>query len=126
MNRAHPEHDLQRRIVRMLNTGILRPGVFWTAINPLPGRDVVSGAQAKQLGVVAGVPDLVFVYRGYSLWVELKADKRGRLSTVQQAAHLKLTGALDHAGAVVTITSTSDLLEALSVRSMTRAVGIAA
>jgi hypothetical protein len=123
---AHPEHDLQRRIVKMLNTGILRPGVFWTAINPLPGRSALAGAQAKQLGVVAGVPDLVFVYGGFSLWVELKADKRGRLSKVQKATQARLLAAQLMSGHVLTITSTNDLLVALANARMTRTKAMAA
>jgi hypothetical protein len=122
---AHPEADLQRRIVKMLPS-VLRPGVFWTAINPLPGRSALAGAQAKQLGVAAGVPDLVFVYGGYSLWVELKAGKRGRLSKVQQAAHANLTAALDLSGGVFTVTSAGDLLAALALANMTRTKAMAA
>lgn len=110
---ARPEHDLQRAVVKLLRSGILHPDVFWTAINPLPGRTPQAGAQAKQLGVRAGVPDLLFVHEGFSLWVELKAAKRGRVTKEQRALHEKIEEAHDMTGLVKVVTSTAQLLEVL-------------
>ena len=121
-----PEHDLQRSIVKMLPR-ILHQDVFFCAINPLPGRTPQAGAQAKQLGVVSGVPDLVFVYRGYSLWIELKADKRGRVSKAQSAVHAQIIRAHRHAGGAgpstgceLVVNSTDLLMEILSDAGMLR------
>lgn len=128
MKRAHVEHDLQRAVVRLLRSGILHPDVFWTAINPLPGRTLMAGAQAKQLGVRAGVPDLLFVHKGFALWVELKAG-RGRQSAAQLDTTARLLLALgwttsvtydDLGGTVILCRSTDDVTAALSVHSMLR------
>lgn len=121
---ARPEHDLQRAVVKLLRSGILHPDVFWTAINPLPGRTPQAGAQAKQLGVNAGVPDLLFVHKGFSLWVELKAEKRGRVSKEQAAMHERIKAAHESpkydTGTAVVCTSTGGLLEWLDAWNMLR------
>lgn len=127
MKRAHSEHDLQRAVVKLLRSGILHPDVFWTAINPLPGRTPQAGAQAKQLGVNTGVPDLVFVYRAYSLWIELKAEKRGRVSKEQAAVHAQIIrahrgarGVGPSTGCALVVNSTNLLMEILSDADMLR------
>jgi hypothetical protein len=49
-------------------------------------RGVVEGAMFKRMGVVAGVPDLVFVYQSCTYAFELKAGK-GKLSESQKCVH---------------------------------------
>lgn len=49
-------------------------------------RGVVEGAMFKRMGVVAGVPDLVFVYQSCTYAFELKGGK-GKLSESQKLVH---------------------------------------
>lgn len=49
-------------------------------------RGVVEGAMFKRMGVVAGVPDLLFVYQSCTYAFELKGAK-GKLSDSQKAIH---------------------------------------
>lgn len=46
------------------------------------------GAKFKAQGVIAGVPDLVFVWNGKTHYIEVKTEK-GRLSEQQKALHQK-------------------------------------
>lgn len=46
------------------------------------------GAKFKAQGVIAGVPDLVFVWQGKTHYIEVKTEK-GRLSEQQKALHQK-------------------------------------
>lgn len=90
--RQRPEAALQRTIIAFLK---LLPspdkgGPYWTAINPAPPKGRIQGTIAKSLGAKAGVPDLLLVYRGRAVFVEIKARK-GRLSDVQKAAADEIT-----------------------------------
>ncbi len=94
--RKQPEATLQRSVVTLLSW-LLAPPAWFTAIGHGPrGRGNQKGdegynrgAQWKGLGVKAGVPDLLIVYRGNAYWIELKAPK-GVVSEDQKRAHLDL------------------------------------
>lgn len=77
---AIKESELQSSIARVLQLGL--PGdCFWTAI---PGGD---GRATRTPGYRSGTPDLMFLYRGRVLFVELKRPKGGRTSAVQAEVH---------------------------------------
>ena len=78
---AHPERTFQKQLVAHLRLA-LPPDVFMTAF-PAGGGGEIRGAHLKAMGLVAGVPDLLFVHRGQLYGMELKA-KRGVLSENQE------------------------------------------
>lgn len=95
--RAHPEDDFHVSLADLLTYGIAPPGVLsregvvWTSHeNRQSG--VREGARRKKRGVVAGVPDVQFVFGGRSYWVELKVPG-GYPSQVQRALHDALRAA---------------------------------
>jgi len=88
MTRAHPEADLQRNVVKLLHR-VLPHDAMFTAINPLPPKGAAQGAQLKKLGLASGVPDILIVHHGFTLWIELKAPG-GSLSESQKTMHLLL------------------------------------
>ena len=59
------------------------PGdVWWTAINPIPGKTRAAAGLSKAMGMRAGAPDLIFLHQGEFFAIELKAGK-GRESDAQ-------------------------------------------
>lgn len=122
----HPERDLQRAVVILLNR-VLPPDAVSTAINPLPLKGARAGAQMKRLGLTAGVPDLMIVHHGFTLWIELKAP--GKYATPDQAeVHARLRAAHKYpnqsysaSGTVVVCKTVDEVLLALHSHRMTRA-----
>lgn len=119
----HPEHSLQRDVVKLLNR-VLPHDAFFTAISPLPGSSPRAGAQAKLLGLASGVPDLMIVHHGFTLWIELKA-KGGSLSESQKTMHILLNAAHKYpneayskSGTVVVCKSLDEVRQALSTHRM--------
>jgi hypothetical protein len=90
MSRNYPENALQRAAVKLL---VLRSNcaggtewafTFWATPNARAGNPKL-GAQLRQLGVRAGVPDLVLVFNtGIVGFIELKAPG-GRKSPAQES-----------------------------------------
>jgi hypothetical protein len=90
-----PEQALQRAVVQYLQ--VAAPSdLFWTAINPIPGKTPAAAAISKAMGLRAGVADLLFIHEGQALFIELKA-KDGRESPSQRE-----TSALAGRAAVMT------------------------
>lgn len=79
---AAPERALQRACIDYLRLAKIR-GLFWTAINPVPGKSIAVAAISKSMGVRAGVPDMILIRAGRTVFVEFKADK-GRLKPSQK------------------------------------------
>lgn len=80
--RLSPERDLQIAVARFL--GLAAPDdLFWTAINPIPGKNAAAAGLSKAMGLRAGVADLLFIHEGLPLFIELKA-KAGRESPAQR------------------------------------------
>ena len=123
MRRAQPERALQKRVVEWLNLSVPPPpdGPFWTAINPNSGkRSLHAAVLSKAMGLKAGMPDLLFLWKGQLLWVELKAAK-GSVSKAQKATHQ----ALKDAGSIATVVckseqELSDVLDTWGVRGLRR------
>jgi len=89
--RAHPEADLQRAVVAYLNAAL--PADAWfTAINPVPAKSKAVAGLSKAMGLVPGVPDLVILWHGETLWVELKS-RTGWTNAVQRACMLAIADA---------------------------------
>lgn len=88
MPRSYREMALQKQCVEYLHLAVAKPpyGPFWTAVNPLPGTSARQGKIAKDMGMRAGVPDLIFIWKGRVTGIELKTD-RGGLSDNQSVVH---------------------------------------
>lgn len=93
-----PEQDLQRTVVAFLRRFMPEPpeGAFWFHVPNGGGRSKIEGAIFKAMGVKAGVPDLIFIWRGRTIAIELKGPD-GRLTAIQK----EVQSALTLAGAVV-------------------------
>ena len=122
MKRAHPERALQKQIVGWLSWACPPPpdGPFWTAINPVPGKSMHAAIQSKAMGMKAGMPDLMFLWKGELLWIELKAGK-GKLSPAQKQTHQ----AMKDAGSIATVVcktayEVADVLDTWGVRGLRR------
>ncbi len=88
------EDALQRSVVQWLT--LAKPRCVWFHVPNGGARDAVTGAKLKAMGVKAGVPDLVFAWKGGAGFVELKRPEdrcllselsrpEGRLSPSQRA-----------------------------------------
>jgi len=86
--RGRPEADLQRTVVRYLRLALPLDAVM-TAIEP--GGKLSGRAQAIRAGMghQAGWPDLLVVWRGLPIGLELKTASGG-LSAVQKQMHQRL------------------------------------
>ena len=73
MKRKSPEHDIHRAVVQHLKARA-RPGVVWFHVPNAP-RNAIAGARLKQLGMRAGVSDLILFHTGNLFALELKAPK---------------------------------------------------
>lgn len=83
------ERALQQQVTQLL-AAILPRGTFFTAF---AGGD---GRRTTTPGYVAGTPDLLIVYAGRAIFIELKRPKKGRIATHQKFVHerIALAGAL--------------------------------
>ena len=107
------ENQIQRSITKYLNI-VLPSHVFWTAINPIPGKTVIAAANSKAMGMKAGVPDIVIIAGGDAIWIEVKKEG-GYLSKVQKAIHADIQNA---GGRVYTARSTDDIAEILLIEGI--------
>jgi len=57
-------------------------------VTTIPGGD---GRETRAPGWVAGTPDICILYRGRTIWLEMKRVRGGRLSAAQVAAHERIT-----------------------------------
>ena len=79
--RNNQEHRIQVSIANYLAT-VTPPGSLWFAVPNGGNRDSATGAILRKEGVRAGVADLVFIYEGRTLFMEVKTAS-GRLSSSQ-------------------------------------------
>jgi hypothetical protein len=116
--RKAPEASVQIQVARYLAKA-LPEGFFFTCF-PAGGGGRIRGARLKQMGLKAGLPDLVVFTPHYDasddrcgspiLWLELKA-KAGSLSQVQKEVHKQLLK-LGHQ--VVTVKTLDEVQDALA------------
>lgn len=86
--RNREEDALQRAVVRYLQWA-LPPDATYHSIPNEGVRHTKAAARLISMGLRAGVPDLVVLYQGRSIYFELKAPK-GALSESQRQFHRKL------------------------------------
>ena len=95
--RRDDEFKLQRAICRYLGLALPHDATFFSVPNGGLRHKKVA-AKLTATGLTAGVPDLLVIYRGRALFIELKTPS-GRLSMAQRATMNKLT----HCGAPVMV-----------------------
>jgi hypothetical protein len=100
-----PEETLHRQVAAFLDV-VLPSDVVWFHCPNGGGRSKAEAGILKAMGVKAGVPDLYILYRGYSLFIELKPPKR-YLTQVQKDMAQRLT----QAGATVCTCHSLDEVE---------------
>jgi hypothetical protein len=116
-----PEHAEQRALNKVLTMEIApaghvsREGVCWFSIDMSNSYDEVPGIRQGR-GVVAGVPDVLFLHQGRAFWCELKS-RDGAVSDPQRsmAASLLLSGCR-----IGVATSVDDVLIALDAWGVPR------
>lgn len=81
MKRRNPEQTFHRTVAAYL-TAVLPEGSWWTTI-PAGGGGRLRGAILNGLGYKAGTPDILVIYRGMAVFIELKAPT-GTLSADQR------------------------------------------
>lgn len=86
-----PEQALQKTVVQFLQYAA-PDDLFWTAINPVPGKSPAIAGLSKALGMRAGVADFLFIWQGIPFFIELKA-KGGRQSPAQRETSLAVAKA---------------------------------
>jgi hypothetical protein len=75
-------------LANLLNEMIDPRTTFWTSLENKP-RSMLSGLFQKQRGVRSGIPDVLVVYRGKPIFIELKS-RAGKASTEQKETRLAM------------------------------------
>ena len=91
------EDRLQIAVARFLDVS-LPEGAVWFAVPNGGSRNPIEAAKMKRMGTRPGIPDICIIWRGRSIFIELKTPK-GRTSPAQEA----VMSALTMAGAVVNV-----------------------
>lgn len=89
--RRRPEQALQRAVIEHL-AWRAKPDVFCFHV-PLGGwRSPIEAAIFRSIGTIAGIPDLICVFKGHCYALELKAEG-GRVTAIQRAVHDRMRAA---------------------------------
>lgn len=108
MTRARPEEALHRAVAEFLTLAL--PEDAWFTTFPAGGGGKVRGSILKGMGLKPGVPDILIIYQGKALWIELKAWN-GRLSGSQRTAIADIMNAGCPAYVTNSIESVQDILQ---------------
>lgn len=97
MSRNQAEFRMQCAIADQLRWRA-KLGLYWTAIPNGEKRSAITGARLKRMGVRAGNPDLLLVWKGRAIGIELKAPGGRKPTDSQEAAgeDWTLAGGLYH------------------------------
>lgn len=76
-----PEKSIQKQVVSFLKT--YYPTLFFLSIRNEGKRSLREGKEAKDMGLRSGASDLYILYKGQSLFLELKSEK-GKQSVPQK------------------------------------------
>jgi hypothetical protein len=118
---AIPEHAIQKQICDVLRLELApagkvsAAGVVWFAIDHANYAGEVPGVRIGR-GIVAGLPDLFFLYRGQAFLIELKTPE-GALSAAQQSV---AAAALSAGARYAVATSAEEVLACLDAWQIPR------
>ncbi len=101
-----PEEDLHRATVQYLAASMPLASFWFTVPNQRGTRKKYEMGILKALGVKAGVPDIVAIYEGRFIGIELKAPK-GKISENQERA----SDAIVMAGGLYTVARSVEEVE---------------
>jgi hypothetical protein len=116
-----PEQGFQAGLVKMLAL-ILEPDAFMFAVPNGGARSAHEGAILVGQGVMAGVPDLMIIFNGTAVGLELKAAKGGRVDERQRIVHERFARAGIPVGIVRTGPEALDFLKQHKVPMRLKAV----
>lgn len=106
--RNRPEAALQMAVVKMLSCQRIE-GFWWTAMRPDAYSDHWSiRNRTKNMGAKRGTPDMLFIFEGRPIAIELKADN-GRVSDEQQG----MAAQMERAGCPVFVARSLDAVVAI-------------
>lgn len=75
------EHDLQKAVASYLDWALPSPEAVWFAVPNGGKRHVAVGAKLKAEGVKPGVADIIVIWKGRALAIELKVGRNGQQHT---------------------------------------------
>jgi hypothetical protein len=84
------EIDVQKAVLAHLDARAVH-GVVWFHVPNGEYRPKATARRLAEMGVKAGVPDLVLVHDGVPMFLELKRRRGGRASDAQNMMHAALT-----------------------------------
>lgn len=120
MGRQSPEHKIQVAICDVLTYGLPKGAIFWAVpnggsrsqITTKSGRKFsLEGKRLKDEGVKAGVADMMILWEGRLICLEVKTEK-GRQSTAQKEWEAEVTEA---GGLYKIVRSTDDVRSFLTM-----------
>jgi hypothetical protein len=111
---AGSEHDLQAAVAEYLTLALPPDEAVFCAIPNGGKRDKGTVGKLKAEGLLAGAPDLLILWRGRAIGLELKA-RRGRLSSAQLAFSMRWTTAGGVYAVARSLDDVAALLEAAGV-----------
>jgi hypothetical protein len=82
VKRRQPEFEFHCCVGDYLRTA-LAADVRWFHVPNGEHRTQATGERLKRMGVMPGVPDIIILHAGRTLWLELKSNK-GKLSPTQE------------------------------------------
>lgn len=89
--RSREEFALAKSVKQFLERALPRDAVFMSIPNE-GRRSLKSAGELKSVGLLTGAPDLLIVWRGRAIFIELKT-KTGCLSKPQRIVHKRLLAA---------------------------------
>jgi len=119
---AGSEHDLQAAVAEYLTLALPPHEALFCAIPNGGKRDKGTAGKLKAEGLQPGAPDLVILWKGRAIGLELKA-RRGRLSSAQLAFSMRWTTAGGLYAVARSLEEVADLLDAAGVTLRARIGG---
>lgn len=83
------EDELHKSVRALLDIALLPPAVWTTFPAGMYQLAKTTGGRLKAYGLKEGIPDIMLLYDGRVMWIELKR-RSGRISTVQRTMHERL------------------------------------
>jgi VRR-NUC domain len=111
--RRNPERTLHIQVADYLAAAL--PSDAVPTCFPAGGGGAIRGALLKRMGLMAGFPDILIIWRGHPILIELKDAAKGRLSPAQIIAHHRLRNAGAAIGVCRSVAEVAEWLEFIGV-----------